>query len=132
MSRYSLSLPIELKQDAERVATEQGVSLNQFILWAVAEKVGGLSRGLDDARFPQITYRRGAAGEPSAVIRGSGIRVRTLWAARTAWSEDPEELAREYGLRLDQVQEALAFAAAHQGEIERSLEADEVLVRVSA
>lgn len=125
MSRYSLSLPNDLKLDAERFASEQGVSLNQFILWAVAEKVGGLARGLDDPRFPQITYRKGAAGEANAVIRGSGIRVRTLWAASTVRGESAQQLAREYGLRLPQVEEALAFATAHRREIEATLELDE-------
>jgi hypothetical protein len=37
MSRYALSLPQQLKQKAEELARQQGVSLNQFILWAVAE-----------------------------------------------------------------------------------------------
>ena len=40
MARYTLNLPVQLKQDAETWAAQQGVSLNQFILWAVAEKVG--------------------------------------------------------------------------------------------
>jgi uncharacterized protein (DUF433 family) len=132
MSRYSLSLPTDLKQEAERLAVEQGVSLNQFILWAVAEKVGGLARGLDDSRFPQITYRKGASGAPIAVVRGSGTRVRTLWAANTAWSWSPQEIAREYGLRLDQVEEALSFCDAHKVEIEADLSAEEELARASA
>ena len=38
MARYPLSLPTQLKQEAETLAAQQGVSLNQFILWAVAEK----------------------------------------------------------------------------------------------
>jgi len=132
MSRYSLSLPTDLKQEAERLAVEQGVSLNQFILWAVAEKVGGLSRGLDDPRFPQITYRKGAAGAPIAVLRGSGTRVRTLWAAHTAWNWSPQEIAREYGLRLEQVEEALSFGDAHESEIEADLASEEELARASA
>ena len=40
MARYSLNLPADLKSEAEKWAAEQGVSLNQFILWAVAERVG--------------------------------------------------------------------------------------------
>jgi len=61
MSRYPLNLPGQLKKEAEQFASEQGVSLNQFIMWAVAEKVGALSQTLDDPQFPQVTYRRGAA-----------------------------------------------------------------------
>jgi uncharacterized protein (DUF433 family) len=132
MSRYSLSLPSDLKQEAERFATEQGVSLNQFILWAVAEKVGGLTRGLDDPRFPQIAYRKGAAGTPIATLRGSGTRVRTLWVANTAWGLTPAEIASEFGLRLDQVEDALAFGEAHRLEIESGLAIEEELARTSA
>ena len=78
MTRYALNLPNELKRDAERLAKKQGVSLNQFILWSVAEKVGGLLQGLDDPNFPAITYRRGASGSLSPVLRGTGIRVQTI------------------------------------------------------
>src|ERR1700693_2512626 len=62
MSRYALSLPQQLKQKAEDIARQQGVSLNQFILWAVAEKVGSLAEGLSAPNFPAIGYRRGATG----------------------------------------------------------------------
>jgi len=127
VARYSLNLPTELKREAERFAVEQGVSLNQFILWAVAEKVGGLAQDLDDPRFPKIHYRQGASGAPCAVIRGTAVRVRTVWAASTAWSWSAEEIAREYGLRLDQVEEALSFAAAHEAELEADLTLEEDL-----
>ena len=62
MARYPLNLPAVLKEEAERYATEQGVSLNQFILWAVSEKVGLLKQELDDPAYPQVIYRRGGAG----------------------------------------------------------------------
>ena len=132
MSRYSLSLPDELKQNAERLASTQGVSLNQFILWAVAEKVGGLERALDDPEFPGVTYKRGASGLPIAVLRGSGVRVRTLWAARTAWGWTDAEIGREYGLRVQQVREALAFALAHSAEVSASVADEEALQQASA
>jgi len=48
MARYPLNLPLRLKQEAEKWAANQGVSLNQFILWSVAEKVGALKQDLDD------------------------------------------------------------------------------------
>ena len=37
---YPLKLPISIKRAAERLAKEDGVSLNQWIAVAVAEKVG--------------------------------------------------------------------------------------------
>ena len=132
MSRYSLSLPNDLKQEAERLADAQGVSLNQFILWAVAEKVGGLARGLDDPRFPQVTYRKSASGSPAPVLRGSGTRVQTLATAQANWGWSAQEIAKEFGLRLDQVEEALAFANAHQRELELASQAEAEVERASA
>ena len=75
MARYPLNLPVQLKTTAEQCATQQGVSLNQFILWAVSEKVGELKQQLDDPAFPHVTYRRGASGQPMPALRGAGIRV---------------------------------------------------------
>lgn len=124
MARYSLDLPEQLERDAERGAASQGVSLNQFILWAVAEKVGGLGRTLDDPRFPGITYRRGGAGEPVSVVRGTGLRVRTLAVASRDWGWSAARIAEEYGVTEGQVEEALKFAEHHEGEI-ASLLADE-------
>jgi hypothetical protein len=37
---YPLKLPLSVKQAAQRLAKEDGVSLNQWIAAAVAEKVG--------------------------------------------------------------------------------------------
>jgi uncharacterized protein (DUF433 family) len=124
MARYTLNLPFQLKQDAETWAAQQGVSLNQFILWAVAEKVGALSQRLDDPAFPRITYRRGASGQPTAVVRGAGLRVQTLVVAAHTWGLTPAQLAAEYDLPVAQIEEALAFSAAHQSEIDAALAAD--------
>jgi uncharacterized protein (DUF433 family) len=124
MARYTLNLPVQLKQDAEAWAAQQGVSLNQFILWAVAEKVGALSHRLDDPAFPQITYRRGASDAPTAVVRGTGIRVQTLVVAAHTWGLTPVQIAAEYDVSMTQVQEALAFYTFHQGEIDAALAAE--------
>ena len=37
---YPLKLPISVKKAAQRLAAEDGVSLNQWIAAAVAEKIG--------------------------------------------------------------------------------------------
>jgi uncharacterized protein (DUF433 family) len=124
MARYALNLPAQLKHEAEAWATTQGVSLNQFILWAVAEKVGALKQQLDDPAFPHITYRRGASGQPVAVLRGSGLRVQTVVVAAQTWGLAPTEVAAEYDLPVAQIQEALAFYTAHQGEVDAALAAD--------
>lgn len=132
MARYSLNLPEQLKRDAERWASSQGVSLNQFILWAVAEKVGGLGRELDDPLFPGITYRRGGSGEPVAVLRGTGIRVRTVAVAARDWGWSAARIAEEYGLTGGQVEQALEFARRHEKEIAADLAAEADLEAASA
>jgi uncharacterized protein (DUF433 family) len=132
MARYPLSLPPQLKKDAEQWAADQGVSLNQFILWAVAEKVGSLKQQLDDPAFPNVTYRRGASGQPVPVLRGSGIRVQTIVIAAQQWQLAPEQIAAEYALSKAQVEEALAFYEAHRHEIDQSIAAEEALEEIHA
>jgi antitoxin component of MazEF toxin-antitoxin module len=44
MTPYTLSLPVQLQQEAEKLAARQGISLDEFILWAVAEKVAALKQ----------------------------------------------------------------------------------------
>lgn len=41
-STYPLKLPLSIKKAAQRLAQEDGVSLNQWIAAAVAEKVGAV------------------------------------------------------------------------------------------
>ena len=128
MSRYPLNLPADLHRAAAQMAEQQGVSLNQFILWSVAEKVGELRRSLDDPAFPGITYRSGAARHPTPVIRGTGIRVQTIVIARQAWELSPTQIAADWGLSERQVTEALAFYAAHRAEIDADIDAEERMV----
>ncbi len=125
MARYPLNLPTQLKQESEKWAAAQGVSLNQFVMWAVAEKVGMLNASQDDPRYPHITYRRGAAGTPAPVVRGTGVRVATLVIAAQSWGLSAQELAQEYDLSLAQVQDALAFYQAHQAEIDLLIELEQ-------
>ena len=132
MSRYPLNLPADLHQAAARLAEQQGVSLNQFILWSVAEKVGELRRNLDDPAFPGITYRVGASGQPTPVIRGTGIRVQTLAIAERVWGLSVKQIGADWGLSERQVTEALAFYAAHRAEIDADIEAEEQMVPADA
>lgn len=122
-TRYPLNLPLELKQAAARMAKQQGVSLNQFFLWSIAEKVSELRSSLDDPDYPLITYRRGASGIPTPVVRGTGVRVETLVAAHQNWGQAVSELAGEYDLPQEAVQAALDYYRAHPEEID-------VLIRI--
>lgn len=66
-ARVSLNLPASLKAAAERYATRDGVSLNQFISVALAEKVGAQGaaaffeeRGQDGSPARAIDFLRSA------------------------------------------------------------------------
>jgi hypothetical protein len=68
MARYALNLPADLKKEAELLAERQGISLNQFILWSVAEKVGALRQGLESLDLPDLAYRRAPVEENVAGV----------------------------------------------------------------
>jgi uncharacterized protein (DUF433 family) len=127
MSRYALSLPVQLKKEAEEWAARQGISLNQFILWAVAEKLGTLRSQVDDPEFPHITYRRGASRRPTPVLSGTGIRVQAIVTAAQEWKLSPAEIAEQYGVSETQVREAQAFYNAHREEIDADLQSESTL-----
>ena len=127
MAQYSLNLPSQLKQDAQKWAENQGVSLDEFILWAIAEKVGTLKEQLGRQTFPNIIYRRGASGQVLSVLRGTNLRVQTVVVASGQWGLSPNEIAAEYGLSEAQVNEALAFYAAHRSEIDAAIAAEQTL-----
>jgi len=126
MTRYALNLPLNLKQEAEELAERQGISLNQFIMWSVSEKVAALRQQLDDPKFPGITYRRGASGWVTPVIRGTAIRVQTV-AVDTRHGMTVKEIASDYELNVEHVREALAFYEAHRPEIDANIQAEEKL-----
>lgn len=127
MARFVLKLPKELKREAEAWAEKQNVSLNQFIVGAVAEKVGLLKQNPDDPRFPKITYRHGASGIPSPLIRGTGVRVQTIVIAAQQWGMDVDQIAEEYDLDLDSINQALDFYQIHQEEIDRAVSSEKEL-----
>ena len=67
-SNYALRLPTSLKRAVEEVAREDGTTLNQFIVTAVAEKLAvlktadyfaGRARRADFAGFDRLMRRRG-------------------------------------------------------------------------
>lgn len=128
MARYALNLPIRLKQEAAAMAKQQGISLNQYILWAVSEKTGELRGSLADPNFPQITYRRGTSGIPTPVLAGAGIRVQTIAVCVHNQQMSPEEVAEEYDRPLTQIKEALAFYKTHQHEIDSQVAYERQLV----
>lgn len=127
MTSHTLNLPIQLQQEAEKLAALQGISLDGFILWAVAEKIATLNQRHDDLAFPQITYVRGASGELTPVLRGTRLRVQTIVIATDKWGLSPKEIAAEYDINEAQVNEVLAFYAVHHQEIDTSIAAEQII-----
>jgi hypothetical protein len=73
MATYPLRLPHSIKAEVERIAKQDGVSINQFIATAVAEKLSAMRTAeffaerrarTDFAAFDRLMRRRG--GEPPA------------------------------------------------------------------
>lgn len=62
-STYPLKMPSSVKAAAARLAKEDGVSLNQFIAAAVAEKVGTLETAAEFLR------RRAVDAKPEDLLR---------------------------------------------------------------
>jgi len=65
--RVSLNLPASLKSAAERYAERHGVSLNQFISMALAEKVGAQGA----AEFSAIRAQGGDAASAIAFLQNA-------------------------------------------------------------
>jgi hypothetical protein len=72
-SNYALRLPLSLKKAAEEAAVRDGTTLNQFIVAAVAEKLGAYGAAeffarraahADLAAFDEIMRRPGGAEPP--------------------------------------------------------------------
>src|SRR5258708_35725718 len=61
MSNYPLNLPESLKQEAQRRAKLDGVSLNQWIAAAVAEKIGAVNAA-------EYFRERGAGGTSKRLL----------------------------------------------------------------
>ncbi|WP_421951103.1 toxin-antitoxin system HicB family antitoxin [Pelagibacterium sp.] len=57
--KYPLQLPQSLKETAARLAMEDGVSLNQWIISAVAQKIGAVETADDFLRARAGTAKRG-------------------------------------------------------------------------
>mgnify|MGYP002621920173 FL=1 len=57
--KYPLQLPQSLKETAARLAQEDGVSLNQWIVSAVAQKIGAVETAADFLKARAGTAKRG-------------------------------------------------------------------------
>ncbi len=122
MTAYALNLPDRLKQEVEQLAQSQGISLDQFVLWAVTEKVGTLK-----ASFSLIAYRQGASGQIFPVVKGTGVRVQTIAIAANKWGMSATRIADEYDLSSEQVTEALRFYAVNKEQVDFAIASEQEL-----
>ena len=122
MTAYALNLPDRLKQEVEQLAQNQGISLDQFVLWSVTEKVGTLK-----ASFSLIAYRQGASGQIFPVVKGTGVRVQTLAIAAHKWGMSTTQIAYEYDLSEEQVMEALRFYAVNKEQVDLAIASEQEL-----
>lgn len=82
-SNYALRLPASLKRAVEQVVREDGTTLNQFIVSAVAEKLAALKTAdyfaeragqADFAAFDRLMKRRGGEAPPTGDELPEGYR----------------------------------------------------------
>jgi uncharacterized protein (DUF433 family) len=77
-----------------------------------------------DPALPDIAFRSDAENSWVPVIHGTGIQVKTIATAATQWGWATEQIAEEYGLRVEQIEAALVFYQAHQAEVNGAIAAE--------
>jgi uncharacterized protein (DUF433 family) len=127
MTSYSLNFPNELKQQAENLASQQGIPLEAFILDAIAEKVNSLKGQRNEPTFAHVTYRNSASGQLIPILRGTNLRVQTVVIAAQQWGLSSNQIAAEYDLNAEQIDEALVFYHAHREEIDHAIAAEQAI-----
>lgn len=127
MSAYSLNLPTQLREAATKVASMQGISLDQFIIKAIADKLAAGEELVAKLDFPEIAYLRGTSGVKFPVLKGTSIRIQTLAIARHRWNLSEEEIAQEYDLTLETVRQALLFYSEFAEEIESAIAIEQTI-----
>ncbi|MEQ8469210.1 hypothetical protein [Coleofasciculus sp. G3-WIS-01] len=70
-----MNLPVQLQQDAQKWASRQGISLEQFILQAVAEKVTALNQQNTEITAPVSPAVHSSTSQHPKVYRKEGILV---------------------------------------------------------
>ncbi|MDY6805304.1 MAG: DUF433 domain-containing protein [Cyanobacteriota bacterium] len=131
MSAYSLKLPSQLREAATKRASLQGISLEQFILNAISDKLAAEEEFFNQPNFPEIIYIRGTSGFMVPVLKGTRIRIQTLAIAKKRWNLSEEQIAEEYNLSLDRVRQALLFYSEFREEIEEAIANEQTIERAN-
>jgi uncharacterized protein (DUF433 family) len=67
------------------------------------------------------------SGQLVPVLRGTRLRVQTIVIAAHKWGLSPNQIAAEYDISEAQVNDVLAFYAAHCQEIDASIAAKQII-----
>jgi uncharacterized protein (DUF433 family) len=94
---------------------------------SIAEKVNSLKGQRNDPTFAHVTYRNSASGQLIPILHGTNLRVQTIVIAAQQWGLSSNQIAAEYDLNAEQIDEALAFYHAHRKEIERAIAAEQAI-----
>lgn len=65
------------------------------------------------------------------MLSGTGLRVQSVVVASRTWGWSTERIADEYGLSREQVEQALAFYAAHKQAIDMDIKNESELEQSS-
>ena len=122
-----MNLPPQLQQQVEKWASLQGIDPEQFVVWAVSEKLDALNLPLEDPAFPGVNVQQGASGILTPVLQGTGIRIQTIAIAAHHWQLPVSEIAIEYGISQPDVELALAYYEAHSAQVEAAIAAEQAL-----
>ncbi|MEQ8998830.1 MAG: DUF433 domain-containing protein [Coleofasciculus sp. B1-GNL1-01] len=60
-------------------------------------------------------------------MRGTNLRVQTVVIAAQQWGLSSNQIAAEYDLNAEQIDEALAFYHAHREEIDHAIAAEQAI-----
>jgi uncharacterized protein (DUF433 family) len=75
----------------------------------------------NDPTFAHVTYRNSASGQLIPILYGTNLRVQTIVIAAQQWGLSSNQIAAEYDLNAEQIDEALAFYHAHREEIDYAI-----------
>jgi len=86
-----------------------------------------LIMNLNEPTFAHVTYRNSASGQLIPILRGTNLRVQTIVIAAQQWGLSSNQIAAEYDLNAEQIDEALVFYHAHREEIDHAIAAEQAI-----
>ena len=116
----SFRLSEDLLARLDREADASGTSVTSLVATLLDE-------GINTRRFPGIVYRNGPTGRRAGLVAGPDVweLIRAVRTAEGRGEKRLQAVADATGLPVSQIRLAVDFYAAHPGEIDERIEADE-------